>query len=171
MDDGLDLGLDDFLEQDHNVHVKSNMLAIMLVAAYKGFWQADEATLEQLAQQFTDLVSANGLPGSGHTSPSHPMYVWLNDYLDESHQQQLAEVLNAARMPETEMTDAPSHIAEITEQKATQPEQETNSSEEQQKEQAQQQRFWLYVILGLVALLVLAGMAKGMRAPTAKFKE
>lgn len=171
VDDGLDLGLDDFLEQDHNVHVKSNMLAIMLVAAYKGFWQADEATLEQLAQQFTDLVSANGLPGSGHTSPSHPMYVWLNDYLDESHQQQLAEVLNAARMPETEMTDAPSHIAEITEQKATQPEQETNSSEEQQQEQAQQQRFWLYVILGLVALLVLAGMAKGMRAPTAKFKE
>ncbi len=172
VDDGLDLGLDEFLEQDHNVHVKSNMLAIMLVAAYKGFWQADESTLHDLAQQFTDLVAANGLPGSGHTTPSHPMYLWLNDYLDAEHQQQLAEVLNAAKMPEADLPNAPSHIAEVTEQTATQAEQQqTNLSEEQQQEQNQQQRFWLYLLLGLVMLLVLVGIAKGARAPVSKAKE
>ncbi len=50
LDDRYHLGVDRFLEQGANVHVKTNMMAILMVAAQKGFWQADETTLQQVAQ-------------------------------------------------------------------------------------------------------------------------
>jgi|GEM_PF-4967243 len=68
------LGIDAFLEKGGNVHVKSNMLAIMLVAIQKVFWKAGKATQHVLAEQFAALVAEHGLPGSGHTRPDHPMF-------------------------------------------------------------------------------------------------
>jgi cobalamin biosynthesis Mg chelatase CobN len=47
-DDKQKLGLPRFLGQGHNAHVKAQMLAIFMVAAEKGFWQADDATLKQM---------------------------------------------------------------------------------------------------------------------------
>ncbi len=38
------LGLDDFLEEGHNVHVKTHMQAIALLAAKRRFWEADVFT-------------------------------------------------------------------------------------------------------------------------------
>lgn len=96
MDDGLGLGLDQFLEQGHNAQVKAHMLAIMLVAAQKGFWHTDDATLRQLAGKLAQLVNQNGLPGSGHTSPHHPMWSWLGDYLNASDNQALQQTLARA---------------------------------------------------------------------------
>ncbi|MCB1703764.1 MAG: cobaltochelatase subunit CobN [Halioglobus sp.] len=93
MDDRYGLSLDEFLEQGHNAHVKSNMLAIMLVAIHKGYWQADAVTTQQLAEAFTALVVKNGLPGSGHTTPDHPMLPWLQQHLSAADWDALAQVV------------------------------------------------------------------------------
>ncbi|GAB3092538.1 cobaltochelatase subunit CobN [Pseudomaricurvus hydrocarbonicus] len=113
VDDKLDIGLDEFLEQNHNVHVKANMLAIMLVAAHKGFWDADADTLQQLAEKFTQLLLDHGLPGSGHTAPNHPLYDFIQPYVDAEKYQQLQQLLAATRV-EAARVRAPSVVAEIT---------------------------------------------------------
>lgn len=99
IDDRHNLQLDDFLEQGHNVHVKSNMLAVMLVAIHKDFWQASEDTTRQLAGEFVDLVAENGLPGSGHTDPSHSMMPWLEEFVSAQQWQQLQQQLARAQKP------------------------------------------------------------------------
>ncbi|MCP2830375.1 cobaltochelatase subunit CobN, partial [Salmonella enterica] len=56
IDDGHGLGLPAFHERGHNGHVKAQMLAIMLVAAHKGFWKADEATVRDLGTQLVRQI-------------------------------------------------------------------------------------------------------------------
>ncbi|MCB5188257.1 cobaltochelatase subunit CobN [Methylobacillus caricis] len=119
MDDGLKLGLDKFLEKDHNAQVKAHMLAIMMVAAEKGYWHTDETTLRQLGGDLAKLVSKNGLPGSGHTAPNHPMWNWLMPYLDNADQQTLQHTLSKARgdsAPATYASQADTTAAVIIEQ-------------------------------------------------------
>ncbi|WP_240945843.1 cobaltochelatase subunit CobN [Pseudomaricurvus alkylphenolicus] len=176
IDDKLELGLDRFLEQDHNVHVKSNMLAVMLVAAQKEFWQAEQQTLEQLAQQFTDLVLANGLPGSGHTSPDHPLFDWLQSYVSAAQYQQLQQLLSATKV-DASVEAAPSVVAEISLQDAAKQPSSDSQSSSQQPSQTQTQSdqssstealafdyYWL-LLLGL--LLVGIGWYRGSRVPVA----
>ncbi len=93
----ISLGLDKFLEQGSNVHVKTNMMAILLVAAEKQFWQTDEATLQQLSQKWVDLLLEHGLPGSGHTQPDHPVFQWVQPYLRADQIEPLKQMLERAR--------------------------------------------------------------------------
>lgn len=97
MDDSLQLGLKPFLEHKHNAQVKAHMLAIMMVAAEKGFWHTDEQTLRQLGSELARLVNKNGLPGSGHTAPNHPMWQWLGQHLDSDTAAALQQTLAKAR--------------------------------------------------------------------------
>jgi cobaltochelatase CobN len=97
VDDGLKLGLDKFLQKGHNAQVRAHMLGLMLVAAHKGFWHADDATIRQLGHELATLVGKNGLPGSGHTAPTHPMWRWLTPYLDSTDQAALQRTLREAR--------------------------------------------------------------------------
>lgn len=113
IDDRYDLGLSDFLEYGHNVHVKANMLAIMLVAAQKGFWKADEATVRELSDQFVDLVAIHGLPGSGHTRPDHPLFDWMGPRLDRDQREKLESVLERARVQTDPVEPMMTAIAEI----------------------------------------------------------
>jgi cobaltochelatase CobN len=96
-DDKHKLGLPRFLAQGHNAHVKAQMLAIFMVAAEKGFWQADEATLKQMGGELARLVARNGLPGSGHTAPNHPMWGWLKPRIDAADAEALGVTLARAR--------------------------------------------------------------------------
>lgn len=116
IDDRYDLQLNEFLQRGHNAHIKSNMLAIMLVAINKDFWQADQQTIEQLASEFADLVAVNGLPGSGHTDPDNPMLPWLEDYLSEQQWQAIAERISAAKgSPEDAQNSQSEEIHRIAE--------------------------------------------------------
>jgi len=188
IDDKLELGLNQFLEQGHNAHVKSNMLAVMLVAAHKEFWQADPQTVAQLAQQFTTLVLANGLPGSGHTSPEHPLFDWLEQYVPEAQYQQLQRLLSAAQV-DASVESAPSVVAEIalaagekaaqtaqSQQPVQVPQPSAKAGEPERPQpqsdiQAQPDQttspsvdyYWL-VLLGL--LLMVIGWYRGVRVPT-----
>lgn len=96
-DDSQKLGLPKFLGQGHNAQVKAHMLAIFMVAAEKGFWQTDAATIKQMGGELARLVSKNGLPGSGHTAPNHPMWQWLAPQLDAPEAQALGVTLAKAR--------------------------------------------------------------------------
>lgn len=96
-DDSQKLGLPQFLGQGHNAHVKAHMLAIFMVAAEKGFWKTDAATIRQMGGELARLVAKNGLPGSGHTAPNHPMWQWLAPQLDAAEAQALGVTLARAR--------------------------------------------------------------------------
>ena len=171
IDDRYDLQVDEFLEEGHNAHVKSNMLAIMLVAINKEFWQADQQTIEQLASEFADLVAVNGLPGSGHTDPDNPMLPWLEDYLTEQKWQAIAERISAAKGTPEDAQDKESkeihRIAEIELQSEVaenlhnadaSPEQKVADTD--QTSQTVQPWYWW---LGVVLLLLIAiGFYRGM---------
>ncbi|HSG21975.1 MAG TPA: cobaltochelatase subunit CobN, partial [Azonexus sp.] len=96
-DDAQKLGLPKFLGQGQNAHVKAHMLAIFMVAAEKGFWQTDAPTIKQMGGELARLVAKNGLPGSGHTAPNHPMWQWLAPQLDVAEAQALGVTLAKAR--------------------------------------------------------------------------
>ncbi|SFU94999.1 cobaltochelatase subunit CobN [Pseudoduganella namucuonensis] len=103
-DDAHKLGLPQFLGQSHNAHVKAHMLAVFMVAAEKGFWKTDPATIKRMGGELARLVAGNGLPGSGHAAPNHPMWDWLAPRLDGADARALAkargETLPAAAPPD-----------------------------------------------------------------------
>ena len=87
------LGLDEFLSQGHNAHVKTHMQAITLLAAKRGFWDADPFVLDQLARDFANGIVDHGLPGDGHTRPDHPLMDWVAGRLESAQR----EAFNSAR--------------------------------------------------------------------------
>jgi cobaltochelatase CobN len=164
IDDRHGIGLDAFLEENHNVHVKSNMLAVMLVAAQKAFWDADQATLEQLSQQFAELIIEHGLPGSGHTSPDSPIFVFIKDYVSDEQFMAVQTLLNAARI-KPQLVNTASTISELNSAELDQ--QIDQGTEIAHQQQSQQNRLsvdyrWL---LALLTLLVILGIIRGARAP------
>jgi len=169
IDDKHNIRLDKFLEENHNVHVKSNMLAVMLVAAQKEFWEADEDTLKQLASQFADLIIENGLPGSGHTAPNNPVFDFLKDYVSEQQYAQVQQVLDSARIDST-VTQAPSTITElnettINEMSTTTDKTVTQENSVEQNEQPNSDKSDYRWLLILIALLVIFGVIRGVRTP------
>ncbi|MEM8985217.1 MAG: cobaltochelatase subunit CobN [Pseudomonadota bacterium] len=113
IDDRYALGLEAFFDEANNKPVKANILAIMLVAAHKGYWRADAETITKLAEKFAAAVIEAGLPGSGHTRPDHPMLDWLGDVLPEETSAKLTDVRNAARGPVMPEAAAPETIREL----------------------------------------------------------
>ncbi|MEN3371485.1 cobaltochelatase subunit CobN [Dechloromonas sp. ZS-1] len=118
-DDAHKLGLPAFLGDGHNAQVKAHMLAIFMVAAEKGFWQTDAATVRRLGGELARLVAKNGLPGSGHTAPNHPMWDWLAPRLDSADAAALGVTLAKARGDVVAPTASPTVNAPSKVQSAT----------------------------------------------------
>lgn len=168
VDDKYQLQLDEFLEKGHNAHVKANMLAIMLVAINKEFWNAEASVRKELAEAFSRLVTKNGLPGSGHTDPAHPMLPWLEQYLEPEAWQRLQAVIDAAKPKE--VYEAEVHrITELQAQDASQEvaEQTNNPSktEEHTSENSEQVMAanWLWLAGAFMLLLFAASFYSGVR--------
>jgi len=159
MDDKHNLGLDKFLEQGHNVHVKANVLAIMLVAAHKGFWQADEETLKELAEKFAQLVKENGLPGSGHTQAEHPMLEWIKPKIDIKLATALTNIQRAATGNVKPEKHVPATIAElnVSDINKSQTNKIQNKLKQQQAHELNDQSKLLAWLILLVTLIILAG--------------
>ncbi|ACO78922.1 CobN/magnesium chelatase family protein [Azotobacter vinelandii CA] len=168
LDDRYQLGLADFLERGPNVHVKSNMLALMLVAIHKGFWQADEATVRQLGERFARLVDAHGLPGSGHTRPDHPMLQWLLPQLPAELRAGLERRLRAAQLPTSE-AKSPSTLSELqpaAQDEAAEQDEQAEADKGKNLAQAADEHLWL-ALAGLMLLLGL-GIWRGRGPRVAK---
>jgi len=113
IDDRYDLGLEAFFDEDSQQPVKANILAIMLVAVQKSYWQTDEKTIRELAEAFASVVIEAGLPGSGHTRPDHPMLDWIGNYLPPETIAQLATVRDSARGDVASQSKPPEMIREL----------------------------------------------------------
>ncbi|MDG1478761.1 MAG: cobaltochelatase subunit CobN [Myxococcota bacterium] len=147
IDDGHDIGLDEFLEEGRNVHVKTNMLAIMLVAAQKGYWEPDEQTLAELSEEFAALVTEHGLPGSGHTRPDHPVMDFVKERIGPEQTEALSSVLAAAQVQVAAAAADPTTITEV--------------SVEESEESASRPELW--AVAGLLGVLLLGGVWMGSR--------
>ena len=189
IDDSLDIGLDEFLQAKHNVHVQSNILAVMLVAIEKGFWQADQQTQQALAEKFAKNIVENGIPGSGHTHANHPIYDFIKPMLSAELNRQLAEVLAAANhTPVGEVASGVQHIQEIStdieqqndqalkerssalksepksnENKAEADKSEQDASQESANESLAENEPLLLALVVVILLLVLAGYIRARR--------
>jgi len=174
VDDSLELGLDEFLRQGHNAHVKANMLAILLVAAEKDFWQASDTELQAIAQEFAELLVSNGLPGSGHTTPDHPIFDFVESYVDADTYQQLQALLSASKI-EADAKQAPSVIAELTvndsvASAAEASDQAATSAEDKPQDESETtadviDNLWFRWMLAVLVLLLVVGVFRGSRAP------
>lgn len=96
LDDRHNIGLNDFLSEGENVHVKTHIQAVLLVAAHKGYWQPGPETLRELSQAFAQAVVEYGLPGSGHTRPDHPMMAEVKARLGAGQKAAFQAALDAA---------------------------------------------------------------------------
>ncbi|MFV0476674.1 MAG: cobaltochelatase subunit CobN [Parahaliea sp.] len=167
VDDRYGLELDEFFEQGHNVHVKSNMLAIMLVAIHKGFWQADADTTAHLASEFARLVRDKGLPGSGHTSSDHPMLSWLEQHLLEEDWQVLAQVIErtgAALLQQPEQHPAIHRLAEIELKQRQQQQKQTQQTQAAAAEaQEPDATSWRWLLLPALLLIIVGGFYHSLR--------
>ena len=181
IDDSLEIGLDEFLQEKHNVHVQSNILAVMLVAIEKGFWQASQQTQTELAEKFAKNIVENGIPGSGHTHANHPIYDFIKPMLSAQLNRQLAEVLAAANhTPEGDVGSGVQHIQEISTELEQQrneaskseakrasndkaADRQKNDSKESANEQLVEQDHLLLGLTVLILLLILAGYMRSRR--------
>jgi cobaltochelatase CobN len=166
IDDRHELGLDEFLEKGHNAHVKTNMLAIMLVAAQKGFWEIDKETLEKLSSDFADLIIKNGLPGSGHTHPDHPIYDWIASHLTDEQLKDLKAILDSARMVEETPDSMITTIAEIEYDETNENKTEDKPSELAEIKKKMGEYQWL--VWSCIAGLIFAGIQRGRQKPWEK---
>jgi cobaltochelatase CobN len=183
IDDSLDIGLDEFLQEKHNVHVQSNILAVMLVAIEKGFWQADQQTQTALAEQFAKNVVEHGIPGSGHTHANHPIYDFIKPMLSAEVNRQLADVLASANhTPVGDTGSGVQHIQEISTEiqqqstddlnasekkeaasNETEREKKNESTNESNTEQSTQKEYLLLGLIVVILLLILAGYIRSRR--------
>ncbi|MEM6415298.1 MAG: cobaltochelatase subunit CobN [Pseudomonadota bacterium] len=151
IDDRYDIGVDDFFDDSQMQPVQANILAIMLVAAHKGFWQTDDATIEGLSKAFARVVAEAGLPGSGHTRPDHPMLDWVTEKLPTDLADQLTAVRDAARMPVADSTAPPEVVRELM------------LAKESTEEQGSTWQGWG---LGIMLMILMgAGIVIGRRSP------
>ena len=141
------IGLDKFLEKDANVHVKTHMQAVTLVAAHRDYWDASNQVIRKQATEFAQLVVEHGLPGGGHTQPDHPTMDWVARKLDDAELRKQFEQVLARAQPRAQKqreTD-PSTVAEIEvqEQTAKQKDQQkpdASASKRDARQQAKQQK-------------------------------
>uniref|UniRef100_UPI0025BFA169 cobaltochelatase subunit CobN n=1 Tax=Aquisalimonas sp. TaxID=1872621 RepID=UPI0025BFA169 len=165
------IGLDDFLEEDHNVHVKTHMQAISLVAAHREFWDADDAVINALAEDFAELVVEHGLPGGGHTRPDHPTMDWVSERLSEEELQASFDGMRAAaQMDRAEQAMDPATVAEvdITDELAEAADdaaEDRDQGEEDAGDEAAEGGFILlpWIVAAAALLLLAGGIAAGRR--------
>ena len=71
-------------------------------------WRVDD-----LSKEFVEKILENGLPGSGHTTPDHPMFKWITPRLDVATAKALEELLDSARLPMPEVTPTITTVQEV----------------------------------------------------------
>ncbi|KAB7885866.1 cobaltochelatase subunit CobN, partial [Poseidonibacter ostreae] len=155
IDDKLNLQLDEFLSSNHQVHVQTNILAVMLVAIQKDFWKADKKTQKELAQKFAQNIIKNGIPGSGHTHANHPIYDFVKTKIDKESLKELDKVLDDSRLDKEVEKQGPTTVQEVKLEK--------NIEEEKQeaKENKDEESFLMYFILAALFIL-LSGLIKSI---------
>ncbi len=94
------LGVRDWLADGNNAYALISITGAMLTAAQKGFWQADEATLRDLANTWARTIIRHGPACCDCSCGNVKMMQWATQFVDSSLLLQLNNVLqNAIRQP------------------------------------------------------------------------
>ncbi|MGQ9533245.1 MAG: cobaltochelatase subunit CobN [Desulfotomaculales bacterium] len=94
------LGVRDWLAQGNNAYALISITGTMLTAAQKGFWQADEATLRELANTWARAIIQHGPACCDCSCGNLKMMQWATQFVDSRLLLQLNNVLqNAIRQP------------------------------------------------------------------------
>lgn len=192
IDDKNNLGLKEFFNQQHNPHVKTNILAVMLVAIDKDFWNAEPQTTQQLVDEFSDNIIKYGIPGSGHTHAKHPVYDFVKQRLSPQKAAALEEVLQRSRLDDVsdkseqelsriqeldmqktdELQKADTQQVEAQQTEAPETQQATTEQAESSQQDSQQdtsnqrqsviEKYWAWLLM--IAVIMLAvGIYNGRR--------
>ncbi|MFK2823764.1 cobaltochelatase subunit CobN [Arcobacter sp. YIC-80] len=156
IDDKLDLGLDEFLSSNHQVHVQTNILAVMLVAIQKDFWKANEKTKKELSERFAQNIIKNGIPGSGHTHSNHPIYEFVKQNISKEQALKLAQKVEASKLQKQEIQkDDYKAVKEIElkEQK-----QELKENKKQKEESKNTNESYINYLIIAVLVVLFAGL-------------
>ena len=147
VDDKLKLEIRKYFEKN-NPSALQEMTAVMLEAVRKGYWNADEKTIRQIAETHTDLMKKFDLPPTRNEKLREMIKEHLKDpELRKAYEQQVAKLLEHQRKQEEERKKIEE---EVTGQKLKE---QTFQPPEKSKES---QRIVFFTILGIVLLALFA---------------
>ena len=92
MQDSLSLGLPEWFDDD-NPFAYQEMMAVLLEAARKGFWDADDQALGELASRYVESLDRHGASGSVRTTHNRPFEEFVELRVAASDQPELVSVL------------------------------------------------------------------------------
>ena len=90
--DALGLGLPEWFDGD-NPFAYQEVMAVMLEAARKGFWDADSESLQELALQYVRSLERHGASGSVRTTDNRPFEEFVELRVAASERPELVSVL------------------------------------------------------------------------------
>ena len=90
--DSLDLGLPEWFDSE-NPFAYQEVMAVLVEAARKGYWNAAPEVLEQLALDYARSLARHGASGSIRTTGNHPFEEFLEVRVAASREPRLAAVL------------------------------------------------------------------------------
>ncbi|MDI6892793.1 MAG: cobaltochelatase subunit CobN [Actinomycetota bacterium] len=94
--DKYNLGVSEWLSQGNNAYAMISITGTLLTAAQKGFWQADEATLSELANTWANLIAQHGPSCCDCSCGNIAMMKWATNYINANLLSQLNNALSAA---------------------------------------------------------------------------
>lgn len=152
VDDKLNLGLDEFLSSNHQVHVQTNILAVMLVAIQKDFWNTDEDTKKQLSKKFAQNIIKYGIPGSGHTHSNHPIYDFVKQNITKEQALKLAQKVEASKLKKQEFKKDDYKAVKEIELKEQKQEMKENQKQKEESKNTNESYINYLIIAALVVL-------------------
>ncbi|WP_298754511.1 cobaltochelatase subunit CobN [uncultured Arcobacter sp.] len=162
VDDKLDIQLDEFLSSSHQVHVQTNMLAVMLVAIQKDFWKADEKTQKQLSNMFAENIIKYGIPGSGHTHANHPIYDFVKSKISQEMSKKLEDILAQSRMEKITSKESITSIQEVKLEQQNSEQTKRYESTEKNKNEMQSKETYMKYLLALALFVLFLGFSKSL---------
>ena len=166
IDDKLNLKLDEFLSSNHQVHVQTNILAVMLVAIEKDFWKTSDKTIKQLSKQFAQNIVENGIPGSGHTHANHPIYDFVKKHISKDLAEKLEKRVDESRLKKQEtVNNKYKAIQEVSlEDKKVEKQiinkETVSQNKENQNSEIQEQESYIKYLLILAGVFIFLGLIK-----------
>ncbi len=94
--DKYNLGVTEWLSKDNNAYAMISITGTMLTAAHKGFWQADEATLKEIANTWASLIAQHGVACCDCSCGNIAMIEWATNYISADLLQNLFKELYGA---------------------------------------------------------------------------
>jgi cobaltochelatase CobN len=135
LSDKYGLGTREWFGADNNAYALISITGTMLTAAEKGFWQADEATLKEIANIWAETMIQHGVACCDCSCGNVKMMKWATDFVNPSLLLKLHETLEQAIQ---QQLLTPEQIAKLTEPEPSQPTVSRSSSKKRKTEEQEQ---------------------------------